>query len=416
MKMKENESMDYESIAKKDNPFEGLSIEEKRRLVVYFCYVAQPVMTMDEIEGKWGCVLSPDERPTVFDAMQMAEEIRNEIGRSKNVNPSHQGGCFSQIFKFAFYLVVIVLAIIGGITVCSEFAKMQGIVRCSNANTTRTVVSDVLGIQKTAPIHGEVSELTLPGGEKIEMIYCAPSAFPFLMGSPVNESGRGKDESQHRVTLTKGFWLSKYKVTQAQWIDVMGVNPSETKGFDLPVAGVSWIDCSNYVAKINAKLECGARLPTEAEWEYACREACIGRCGFVDMQCGMMEWCNDWYNGDYSVQSVTDPQGAREPGDEKCRIVRGGSEYPEDYLRGPYSNGSGGEWKVAVGHNSRAAKRFYNRPTYKKVYYVKSEGTPGFFDYRTGYWLHGALTYPKGRKVADFDIGFRLCCDSIPET
>ena len=405
--------MDYESIAKKDNPFEGLSTEEKRRLVVYFCYVAQPVMTMDEIEGKWGCVLSPDERPTVFDAVQMAEEIRKEIDRSTNANPSHQGGCFSRIFKFVFFLVVIVLAIIGGVTVCSEVSKMYRIMECNKANATKTIADDEERIQKPAPVHGQVSELTLPGGEKIEMIYCAPGTF--LMGSPVNDSGRGTDESQHRVTLTKGFWLSKNKVTQAQWIDVMGVNPSETKGFDLPVAGVSWIDCCNYVAKINAKLECGARLPTEAEWEYACREACKSICGFVDMQCGMMEWCNDWYNGDYSVQSVTDPQGAREPGDEKCRIVRGGSEYSAQYLRGPYSDGAGGEWKVEVVHNGRAAKRFYNRLTYKKVYYVKPDGTPGFTSYRNGYWLHGALTYPKGRKVADFEIGFRLCCDNIPE-
>lgn len=262
--------MDYESIAKKDNPFEGLSIEEKRRLVVYFCYVAQPVMTMDEIEGKWGCDLSSDERPTVFDAMQMAEGIRKEIERSQNMNPSHQGGCLSRVFKFVLSLVVIVLAIIGGVTVCSKVAKMCGTMECNNANATKTIVSDVQGIQKLAPIHGQVSELTLPGGEKIEMIYCAPGTF--LMGSPVNESGRGADESQHRVTLTKGFWLSKYKVTQAQWIDVMGVNPSRTRGFNLSVAGVSWIDCSNYVAKINAKLDCGARLPTEAEWEYACEK------------------------------------------------------------------------------------------------------------------------------------------------
>ena len=401
--------MDYESMAKKDNPFEGLSIEEKRRLVVYFCYVAQPVMTMDEIEGKWGCVLSPEERPTVFDAMQMAEEIRKEIDRSKNVNPSHQGGCFSHIFKLIFSLVVIVLAIIGGVTVCSNVAKMYGIMECNSANATKTIVDDEEGIQKPAPEHGQVQELTLPGGEKIEMIYCAPGTF--LMGSPVNESGRGTDESQHRVTLTKGFWLSKYKVTQAQWIDVMGVNPSETKGFDLPVAGVSWIDCSNYVAKINAKLDCGARLPTEAEWEYACRFKSMGE--FDDMQCGMMEWCNDWYNGDYSVQSVTDPQGAQEPDIciiIKCRIIRGGSEYSEHYWSGTY--GSGGEWKLVDGGRSRAGKRFYNRPTYKKVYYV----THGVDPFEKGYWLHGALTYPKGRKVADFDIGFRLCCDSIPET
>ena len=120
------------------------------------------------------------------------------------------------------------------------------------------------------------------------------------------------------------------------------------------------------------------------------------------MQWGMMEWCNDWYNGDYSVQSVTDPQGAREPDDEKCRIVRGGCQYSERYNKR--------DWVWVIDKSlSRSAKRFYNRPTYRKVYYV----TPG--GYSEGYWLHGSQSYPNGRKMVDFDIGFRLCCDKLEE-
>ena len=73
------------------------------------------------------------------------------------------------------------------------------------------------------------------------------------------------------VTLTKGFWLGKYEVTQKQWQSVMGNNPSYFKSDDRPVENVSWEDCQEFVKKVNAQLNCGARLPTEAEWEYACR-------------------------------------------------------------------------------------------------------------------------------------------------
>ena len=103
----------------------------------------------------------------------------------------------------------------------------------------------------------------------IEMVWIPPGTF--TMGSPSGEEGRLDNERQHQVTLTKGFWLGKYEVTQAQWESVMGSNPSHFKGRDLPVEQVSWNDCQEFIRKLNARGEGGFRLPTEAEWEYACR-------------------------------------------------------------------------------------------------------------------------------------------------
>ena len=171
-----------------------------------------------------------------------------------------------------------------------------------------------------------------------------------------NCAGRYNDETQHRVTLTKGFWLGKYEVTQAQWTSVMGSNPSAFKGNgNLPVERVSWNDCQEFISKVNsgAKFQfCGpARLPTEAEWEYACRAGSAGAYagtgnintmgwyrgnsgkkthpagqmrsnawGFYDMHGSVWEWCSDWY-GVYAGGSVTDPAG---PASGGYRVLRGG--------------------------------------------------------------------------------------------
>ncbi len=91
------------------------------------------------------------------------------------------------------------------------------------------------------------------------------------MGSPRSEEQREDNETQHRVTLTKGYWLGIHPVTQAQWQAVMNGNPSKFKGDNHPVEMVSWDDCGSFCKKLGEKTGTRFRLPTEAEWEYACR-------------------------------------------------------------------------------------------------------------------------------------------------
>ena len=219
--------------------------------------------------------------------------------------------------------------------------------------------------ENTGPRCGDRKTLTLPGGATMTMIYVAPGSF--MMGSPETEEGRDDDETQHHVTLTKGYWLGETEVTQAQWESVMGSNPSRFKGASRPVEKVSWEDCQEFIAKVNreARRQFGGdvRLPTEAEWEYACRAGtqtayswgnslngdkanCDGNypygttikgtykretvnvCsyspnvwGFYDMHGNVYEWCQDWY-GKYPSGAVTDPTGSAS-GDN--RVLRGGS-------------------------------------------------------------------------------------------
>ena len=94
----------------------------------------------------------------------------------------------------------------------------------------------------------------------------------FMMGSPKEEKQRNGNENQHKVTLTKGFYMGVSTVTQEQWQEVMGNNPSMFEGEkNLPVDSVSWNDCQEFIKKLREKDKKPYRLPTEAEWEYACR-------------------------------------------------------------------------------------------------------------------------------------------------
>ena len=127
--------------------------------------------------------------------------------------------------------------------------------------------TDALAGQNVAP--GTVRTFKLPGDVPMEMVYCPPGMFQ--MGSPETDKMREKDEVRHEVRLTKGFWMGKYEVTQKQWVAVMGDNPSYFKGDNHPVECVSWEQCQYFVKKLSTLTGLPLRLPTEAEWEYACR-------------------------------------------------------------------------------------------------------------------------------------------------
>ena len=204
---------------------------------------------------------------------------------------------------------------------------------------------------------GDARVVDLGGGVRLDLVWIP--AGEFMMSSPHSEEGRQVAEGQrHRVTFPPGFWLGKYEVTQAQWAQVMGSNPSNVKGAQLPVEQVNWDDCQEFIKALNLKLETRnlkASLPTEAQWEYACRagttnrfytggtDADLARAGWFadnsgktthavgrkeanawglcDMHGNVWEWCQDWY-GPYSREVAPDPAGPETGSD---RVVRGGS-------------------------------------------------------------------------------------------
>ena len=199
--------------------------------------------------------------------------------------------------------------------------------------------------------YGKEEVIDLGNGVKLGMILIP--AGKFKMGSPASEISRKNDEKQHEVTLTKAYYMGKYEVTQEQWEAVMGNNPSRSKGAKLPVTDVSWEDCHEFIKKLNANTDGGFRLPTEAEWEYACRagtktaysfgdkitsknanykDSKIGKpievgsykanaFGLFDTHGNVWEWCEDKY-GEYSSGAVTDPKG---PAKIEDSVLRGGS-------------------------------------------------------------------------------------------
>ncbi len=221
------------------------------------------------------------------------------------------------------------------------------------------------------------------GGVKLELVEIPAGSF--TMGSPKNEERRSKDEDQVQVNITKTFYMGKTEVTQAQWKAVMGNNPSRFEGDNLPVECVSWDEAMEFCRKLTEREHSMGRLPrgwkytlpTEAQWEYACRAGTmtayytgddsyedLGRAGWYgensggethpvgqkepnawglyDMHGNVWEWCSDWYS--LRLEGGDDPAGVKSGSN---RVLRGGgwsnnAQYCRSAHRVYYSPGSRG--------------------------------------------------------------------------
>lgn len=218
--------------------------------------------------------------------------------------------------------------------------------------------------------HGSLKEIAVDLGGKVMLEMVLIPAGEFLMGAPESDKdSSGGADPRHRVRITKPFYLGKYEVTQEQWQAVMASNPSSFVGPKNPVDQVSWEDCRQFLDSLNAKFGAGRgkfQLPSEAQWEYACRAGnstryCFGddesglseyawygersgghthpvgekkanAWGLHDMHGNVWEWCADWYDRAYYANAAEeDPTG---PPKGTRRVRRGGCWYgPARYCR-----------------------------------------------------------------------------------
>jgi formylglycine-generating enzyme required for sulfatase activity len=197
-------------------------------------------------------------------------------------------------------------------------------------------------------------EAQVPTGERwvnsVGMTFVRIPSGTFTMGSRATDA-ESHERPLHTVTISRPFYLATTEVTQSQWKAVMGSNPSRLQADDLPVEQVSWVDAQEFIQKLSTQEGTTSyRLPTEAEWEYACRAGATGddggdrgstawygpnsggsahpvaqkqanAWGLFDMLGNVYEWCEDW-KGPYPGGEVTDPHG---PSEGPGRVIRGGS-------------------------------------------------------------------------------------------
>jgi formylglycine-generating enzyme required for sulfatase activity len=199
----------------------------------------------------------------------------------------------------------------------------------------------------------------------------------FMMGSPPTEANRYSDEGPRHLVSVPSFWMGKFKVTQKQWMALMGSNPSYFKGDNKPVDSVSWNNAQEFLAALNRRLglqdkdrRYQYRLPSEAEWEYAARAGTdtpfaygerippqivddnslgiANAFGLFNMHSDP-EWCEDVYHKDYNG-APTDGSAWLSGGDSSHRVQRGGS-----------FGATARHWRSAVRHGSETNGRYINQ-------------------------------------------------------
>ncbi|MEM6260397.1 MAG: SUMF1/EgtB/PvdO family nonheme iron enzyme [Planctomycetota bacterium] len=321
-----------------------LDANDRKRLA-YFQQVADGTLAPDRLERALGLIESPEQR-----AVRLAEEARERLRLEREAKERERQ---------------------------AKIADLLASARSNDSEGTgRSALPTLDELLRLDPNHREARRLK----DKIEGYYAPDKvgdtftnslgmklayipAGEFIMGSPESEEGRNDNEGQHRVRLTKPFLLGVTEVTQAQWHTLMGNNRSYFKGDKLPIEAVSWEDAMEFCRRLSQIEGKQYRLPTESEWEYACRAGTTtpfyfgltittgqanyngtvvygsGRSGVNrektmpagsfhpnawgvhDMHGSVWEWCSDWY-GEYPNGAVTDPSG---PAIGERRVLRGGS-------------------------------------------------------------------------------------------
>jgi len=217
----------------------------------------------------------------------------------------------------------------------------------------------VLKAQAQDAVAGMARTMSLDLGRGVSMKLVLISPGKFIMGSPKSETHRMPHEGpQHEVIITRPFYMGIYEVTHEQYVAIMGSHKSVLKGASLPIDNVSWEDAVEFCRRVSARTGKTVRLPTEAEWEYACRAGTttmysfgddpkllrlygwyhcpfpqpVGQkrpnpWGLYDMHGNLLELCSDWF-GPYPDETVRDPQG---PPTGRYKVGRGGYSGWLDY-------------------------------------------------------------------------------------